>query len=383
MSSLRNNTTTKPLNQNKMTRDEIQQKALESVEGIRRAGLGLATGVGKTLVGLMYLEKHITPLMNVLIVAPKTSIFAEWRSQAHKFQKESVLANATFSTYLSLSKHDPREYDILILDECHSLLFSHQEFLDDFMGKTLGLTGTPPKHEHSEKGQMVNCYCPILFTYLTDDAIDAKILNDYKIIVHELTLDNRKKSVKVDTKSGTFVTTEQANYNYWCGRVDDAGNGKSAQIARVMRMKAMMTYPSKEKYTKLLADSIKSKCLIFANTQEQADKLCKHSYHSQNPDSADNLIAFKEGRIDKLSCVLQLSEGVNIPNLRQGIIMHAYGNERKSAQRIGRLLRLNPDETATIHILCYMGTIDEKWVKEALEGYDESKITWKNFNIAL
>lgn len=366
-----------------MKRDEIQSAALAATDGQSRVGLGLATGVGKTLVGLMYLEKHMTPLMNVLIVAPKTSIIAEWRSQADKFQKESVLATATYSTYLSMNKHNPKDFDIVVLDECHSLLFSHREFLDNYSGKILGLTGTPPKHSSSEKGIMVDEFCPIVYTYVTDDAIEANILNDYKIIVHELRLDNKNKSVKVDTKSGGFATTEQANYNYWCGRVDSAGGGKSAQIARVMRMKAMMTYPSKEKYTKLLADSIKSKCLIFANTQEQADKLCKHSYHSQNAESADNLIAFKEGRIDKLSCVLQLSEGVNIPNLRQGIIMHAYGNERKAAQRIGRLLRLNPDETATIHILCYMDTMDEKWVKEALEGYDESKITWKNFNIVL
>ena len=80
---------------------------------------------------------------------------------------------------------------------------------------------------------------------------------------------------------------------------------------------------------------------------------------------------------------MQLNEGVNIPELKQGIIMHAYGNERKSAQRIGRLLRLNPDDTAIVHILCYMDTIDEAWVKEALEGYDPSKITWKDFNIKL
>ena len=33
--------------------------------------------------------------------------------------------------------------------------------------------------------------------------------------------------------------------------------------------------------------------------------------------------------------------------------MHAYGNERKTAQRIGRLLRLNPSESAVCHILCY------------------------------
>jgi len=364
-----------------MTRDEIQKQALKATEGRLASTLGLATGVGKTLVGLMYLEQHVTPLKNVLIVAPKTSIISEWRSQAHKFKKERVLDNATFSTYLSLSKHDPREYDIVILDEVHSLLYSHREFLDGFSGRILGLTGTPPKHDNSEKGEMVNDYCPVVFTYLTDDAIDDNILNDYKIIVHEMKLDSKNKTVSA--ASGKFFTTEQASYNYWCSRVDNATTKKSVQIARVMRMKAMMEYPSKERYAKLLAESIKSKCIIFANTQEQADKICKDSYHSTNPESHDNLIRFKKGEITKLSCVLQLSEGVNIPELKQGIILHAYGNERKAAQRIGRLLRLNPDETATIHILCYMNTMDETWVKSALEGYDENKITWKNFNIKL
>ena len=92
---------------------------------------------------------------------------------------------------------------------------------------------------------------------------------------------------------------------------------------------------------------------------------------------------FKVGTIDKLSTVMQLNEGVNIFNLKQGIIMHAYGNERKASQRIGRLLRLNPDDKAIVHILCYMGTVDEKWVKEALEGFDQNKILWKDYGIKL
>jgi superfamily II DNA or RNA helicase len=130
-------------------------------------------------------------------------------------------------------------------------------------------------------------------------------------------------------------------------------------------------------------ESISTKCIIFANTQIQADMLCPHSYHSNNPESEVNLQQFKDGNIDKLSTVMQLNEGVNIPNLKQGIIMHAYGNERKAAQRIGRLLRLNPDDKAIVHILCYMDTVDEKWVKEALEGFDQTKIIWKDFNISL
>tara|TARA_S200002703_G_scaffold29512_1_gene25401 strand:- start:2993 stop:4087 length:1095 start_codon:yes stop_codon:yes gene_type:complete len=363
-----------------MDRNKVQAEALEATRGKDRCGLALATGVGKTLVALNHLEEHYSPLLNILVVAPKVSIFDAWKSEAKKFDKEKLLINITFSTYLSINKQDPREYDIVYLDECHSLLDSHREFLDEFNGKILGLTGTPPKHSNSIKGKMVNEYCPIVYEFVTDSAVENNILNDYQIIVHEINLGS-KNNFLVETKTKSFRTSEQKNYAYWCNRIDSSTG--SLHMLRVMRMKAMMEYPTKEKYAKLLLNSINTKCILFANTQDQADRLCEYSYHSNNVDSEDNLRLFKEDKIDKLSCVLQLSEGVNIPNLKQGIIMHAYGNERKSAQRIGRLLRLNPDEKAVVHILCYINTVDEKWVKSALEGLDNNKIEWKNYNVEL
>lgn len=316
-----------------MTRDQIQEQALKATEGHKRCGLGLATGVGKTLVGLMHMEKHSTAIMNVLVVAPKTAIINEWKVQAEKFNKSHLLDNVTFTTYLSLPKLNPNDYDLVYLDECHSLLDSHRVFLEVFKGGILGLTGTPPKRKGTVKSNLVDQFCPIVYTYVTDEAVDANILNDYKIFVHKINL-GTAKNVKVSTKAGGFMTTEQANYAYWTNRIQTSGGGKSLQMARIMRMKALMEYPSKEIYAKKLASDIQSKCIIFANTQEQADRLCDHSYHSNNQQSENNLLMFKEGRIKKLSCVLQLSEGVNIPDLKQGIILHAYGNERKSAQRI-------------------------------------------------
>tara|TARA_Y100000361_G_C11097832_1_gene310169 strand:- start:522 stop:953 length:432 start_codon:yes stop_codon:yes gene_type:complete len=139
-----------------------------------------------------------------------------------------------------------------------------------------------------------------------------------------------------------------------------------------------MEYKTKEHYAKGMLKHMGQKCIVFANTQAQADRICPHSYHSKNPNSDYNLELFSDGRIDQLSCVLQLSEGVSIPGLKQGIILHAYGNNRKSSQRIGRLLRLNPTETATCHILCYKDTIDEKWVESALSEFDNSKIKYYN-----
>jgi len=113
--------------------------------------------------------------------------------------------------------------------------------------------------------------------------------------------------------------------------------------------------------------------LIFANTIDQAERLCKHSHHSKKKKS-NNLDDFKSGKITRLSAVEQLSEGVTIPDLRHIIIMHSYGNEKKASQKIGRALRLNPIETSKIHILMYENSIDEKWVKRALEEFNPEKI---------
>ena len=356
-----------------MTREEIQKQALDALLANDCAGIAVSMGVGKTLIGLLHMKEHYSDICKFLIVAPKRAIFKSWLDEADKHGLSYLKDHMVFTTYLSLTKQDT-DYDVVYLDECHNLLFSHEFYLEDYKGKIVGLTGTPPRIANSEKGEMVDTYCPIKFKYITDDAVQDGILNDYQIMIHYLNLDSRKNYMQ-KTKKGQFPTSEQANYNYWTERILNSTGGKELQILRVMRMKSLMAYPSKERYAKELFNFIEDKVILFANTQDQADKLCEYSYHSGNKQSEVNLDKFKSGEIDKLSCVLQLSEGVNIPNLKQGIIMHAYGNERKSAQRLGRMLRLNPHEKSIIHVLCYEGTVDEAWVNQALKDYDPSKIT--------
>lgn len=357
-------------------REQVQKDALDIAIKHKRCGLGISMGVGKTLIGLSYINHFQGGNMGklrVLVVAPKLSIFDSWRSDAEKFNID--ISNVEFTTYLSLNKHNCQDYDIVVLDECHSLLDSHLPFLGCYAGRILGLTGTPPRYDKSDKGRMVSQFCPIMFKYITDDAVDDDILNDYRIIVHRMPL-STSNTLRVKLKEKEFYTSESKNYAYWTQRLMDATSKKQEQIASIMRMKALMGFRTKENYAKQLLEDIEDKCIVFCNTQDQADYMCVHSYHSTNPDSEDNLQMFKKGKIDKLSCVLQLNEGVNIPHLRAGIIMHAYGNERKSSQRIGRLLRLNPTETAIVHILCYKNTVDDRWVNEALKDFDQSKIKY-------
>jgi len=360
-------------------REQVQKDALDIALNHKRCGLGISMGVGKTLIGLRYIDhcRGLEKKVRVLVVAPKLSIFDSWRNDATTFNIN--MENVEFTTYLSINKKDPNNYDVVVLDECHNLLSSHVGFLGHFNGRILGLTGTPPRYGNSEKGRMVNEYCPVKFTYITDSAVEDDILNDYRIMVHRMPL-STVNNIPVKLKDKTFYTSEKKNYDYWTSRIMQATTKKQEQIASIMRMKALMGFQTKETYAKQLFSEIEDKCILFCNTQEQADKMCVHSYHSNNPDSEENLQEFKKGNISKLSCVLQLNEGINIPDLRAGIIMHSYGNERKSNQRIGRLLRLNPTETAIIHILCYGNTVDDRWVIEALKDLDATKIKYFDAN---
>jgi superfamily II DNA or RNA helicase len=360
----------------KKTREKIQEEALEVALNNTRCTLAISMGVGKTYIGLLHMDRIYTKSEKYLVVAPKLSIIESWKAEARKFKLDYLLQNITFTTYLSLNKFLDNQFDYIYLDECHSLKYSHDFLLMSHQGGILGLTGTPPIRKGSEKYEMINKYCPVRYSFGVDDATENNILNDYQIIIHTLTLDQRNNYWKTLADGRSFKTSELKQYEFWSRKVAEAPPGKSKAIASVQRMKNMMEFPSKEKYAKVLADQINNKCIIFANTKNQADALCSHSYHSGNSDSENNLQMFKDGKITKLSCVLQLNEGVSVPNLRSGIILHAYGNETKSAQRIGRLLRLNPNDKATCHILMYEGTVDQQWVTSALKSFDSSKIKY-------
>jgi len=140
-------------------------------------------------------------------------------------------------------------------------------------------------------------------------------------------------------------------------------------------MKALQKFSSKEKYVKtLVTTTIKNKCIIFANEKLQADRLCKCTYHSGNPKSAENLVKFKAGHINLIAAVEQLSEGQNIPGLKEIIIMHAFSNPTKFKQKFGRIMRLHIDDQAIVHLLVYKDTVDDHWMQNSLAGFNENKI---------
>ena len=372
----------------------LQEQVLATIQKPRLTGVALTMGLGKTLIALRDMARQLAAAKppaagssgkRILVAAPTQAIQASRPAEARKFDLAHVLDHVDFTTYRSLAKTlAAGSYHKLYLDECHALTESHEPALRKHVarkGHILGLTGTPPADSHGEKGRLVATYCPILVDYTTDEAVLAGLLNGYRLVVHRLAL-RTVRDYAYTTKAGqTYVSSEREHYQYWSSRLARAQAGEGAEALpletlRLLRMRALMAYPTKEHYMRWLAAQQTEKTLLFTCTQEQAEAQCAHTYHSANPQSAANLVLFSAGHIPCLAGVAQLAEGVNIPGLRVGIIWHAFGNERRAAQRIGRLLRLNPEEVATVHLLVYQDTVDAQWLQRALAAFDPANIAY-------
>lgn len=358
-----------------MTKDELAIEVLKAIKDKDRCTIELTGSSGKTSIALKHLNNVFNNKKKYLVVVPKLSVKQSWIDDAHKFGFKHLLDNITFSTYLSLNKQDIN-YAWVYLDEIHNLTFKHNFWLYKYSGNILGLTGTLPQNPKNIKRMLIDKYAPVAYTYTTDEAVNDNMLNDYQIIVHSLELSTTKNILKTRPNKTSYYTSEREEYT-WLTNKMSISNTKQAMKLGIVRMRFLQKLKSKEVLAKQLLDTSKNKCILFANTQEQADRLCKWSYHTKNLNSEANLLWFKHSKILKLSCVEQLSEGINIPNLKEGIIMHYFSaNSPKSKQKFYRLCRLLPTESAVLRILYYKDTVDEKNVREGLKHLNQSKIIW-------
>ena len=151
---------------------------------------------------------------------------------------------------------------------------------------------------NSEKGRLVATYCPILTDYTTDEAVLAGLLNDYRLVVHRLPL-SAVWDYQLTFKSGSqFTTSERENYQYWNARLANAAQDKlPVETLRILRMQALMNYPSKGRYMTHLASQFSEKVLLFTCNQQQAEQQAAHTYHSKNKHSQANLEKFNAGDI--------------------------------------------------------------------------------------
>lgn len=340
-------------------RKEIQNDAVNELLKHKSGTANVAMRLGKTILGL----KIASNFNKVLVSYPIETIKQGWLSDAEEFGFD--ISNTTFTTHLSLKKHNLFEFDCVILDEIHEISIANFEYISSNIPKRLyGLTATPPNR--GEKKQYFNLYCPVRYTKSMDET--TGITNkDYEIIVH-LVEPSEKKDIKL--KSGKFWS-EKAQIDFYESKYQST---KSFSMM-LMLIRAIQNSKTKFEYFKKLASTI-DRGLLFVETIEQCNNLSYPSVHSKNSESDYNLEQFKEGNIPILSSIGKLKAGITFKNLNTCIILHCYSSNNKAIQKIGRALNYVEGEKATIHIICLNNTIDAQWVQKGLADLDQSKIKW-------
>lgn len=371
-------------------KDKLQKEVQLLWEQNNCKGLAaLCTGAGKSKIAVNIITDDIHKGKWLLVVPTEKLRDENWLEEFNKWKKKTYYSKLDRECYASLSKIDLTKYDGIILDEAHNVTEANSEPFKKLSKeqlnslKILALTATPPLEDEKIE----------IFKYLQlkkikelklDEGVKLGIVAPYEIIVVETQLDNIKKNCKGGTKDKPFLTTEAANYEFKSRQIQKMqfGGKPVPKFLYLNRMHMIYGLQSKTEAAKLILKQIPNdkKTLIFAGTIEQAEELESNTFHSKSDDKLLKL--FQANKINRLSCVQSLNEGINIKDLDIGLVVQLNSNPRNLIQRVGRLVRIREGHKAKIYILSCVGTQDEKWVEKAIEGLDRNNITYisiKNF----
>lgn len=377
------------MNKKNQIKDEIQKEALDQVREEKRAIVVAATGVGKSKIAVDYSKEIVSEKRNakILVVVPTEKLRDEnWLEEFDKWRARTIWnKNIDRCCYVSANKITDKSYDLVILDEIHNITENNSEFFyNNKVDRCLGLTATPPDDE-IKKEVLKELGFKTVYEVPLDKAVELGLVSPYDITVVEVRLDDTDKYVKSGTKDKPFYQTERKKYEYLSSMVKKLmfGGTRTKQALKfkiLERMRFIYNLRSKSEVAQFLLNVVipkEERTIIFCGGIPQAELLCENTFHSKSKDNDFN--DFKAEKITRLSCVNALNEGHNIPNVDNGLVVQLNSKELNLVQRVGRVVRFREGHKAKIWIICAIDTQDEKWVKKALENFDQSSINYVRF----
>jgi len=357
----------------KSIRDKRQQEFadiwLKSKHGI----LNLCPRFGKIYTTINALEKMPDDI-TILIAYPDVKIKDSWEADFEKRGYNNP--NIAYTTHLSLKKYVDFEFDVIIIDEIHLLSDAQldaAEILLRYNECVLGLTGTLSVATEREIEERLDLH--VIAHYPIELAIQEGVIVDYEINVIKVPLDNT-----VMVKYKTKTRTEKQQFDSYAWVIDQLERqNRNTMFLRLARMRIIQNSLSKLNATKaLLKKHEDERILVFCGLTKIADELGIPSYHSKS-DEKQVFDDFAEGVGNHLAVVKIGNTGVTYKPLNKVIINYFDSNGENLAQKINRCMAMEyntPDKKAHIYIISSTEEVEAKWLKKALEFFDNSKIKY-------
>jgi superfamily II DNA or RNA helicase len=329
--------------------------------------LYLCPRFGKIYTTINILEQ-LNPRIRVLIAYPDLKIKKAWEEDFHK--RDYVNPNVAFTTYMSLKKHLDKHYDLVVLDEIHTMSAAQTEVCSKIIvdKEVIGLTGT--LSSWTEKLIKSDLGLSVLVKYPINLAIEEGILPDYEIRVVTVKLDN----TIMQNFGGKRVTEKRRfdTFNFLIKKEDQPKFFYRLKIIEVFQR----SLAKKRKTIELIQKYKEERLLVFCGRIDIADSLGIPSYHSKSSEK-EMFDEFMEGKSKHLAVIRIGNTGVTYKPLSKVIINYADSNSENLTQKINRCMSLeydNPEKKAIIYVITSDEDIEIKWIKQALTMFDKSKI---------
>jgi superfamily II DNA or RNA helicase len=371
---------------------------------LERCTIISGTGTGKSKIAMDIIQRRDPP--KVLILVNSTDLRdVDWKNEFYKWGMQDYYdENVLMETYQSAYKWKKDKIDLtdylVIADEVDfaanvpELSKFFYEFTDI---PIIGLTGFIT----ADKKDWFNQDLPIIDEFTANQAQELGILNNLHYIFVKYDLSKNPKDIKIEyTKHGqkkSFTQSENSAYTYQQEKFVSLIIAKEINNNRFL--KSELTY---EQYLReidsieyrikmvvkersdLLLNSVASakmatklikyltrttpnqKIVVFSKRTSQSLKICgeDNTYNGviAKKKALKNYEAFKSGESHLLGVCDKINRGVNIDDLRVAILESFYGSDTQATQRCGRMMRLKPNEVATIFVFLpyYLRKVKQK-----------------------
>ena len=347
-----------------------------------RGTVVLPTGAGKTLVALLAIHRTGS---NACIIVPTRALVAQWFTQlADAFGAEHVGAfygdekevrDLTVTTYHSafalLERHGAR-FGLLVCDEVHHLgdaaTGEARARLDALLiapaAYRLGLTATYPD---GRDASLVQALGAVVYRRSIGEMTDAELA---RFAVERRWVDlSPSERARYDAETTRFEA--YAEQSGWRTRAESPDEAWKRFVASARRLpaarRALRSFRERERLVRMAEakfDETARLLRMFPGEQailfcggtdvamEVSRRLAIPLINAATPASERHAIlgAMRDGTLRAVASVRVLDEGWDVPGAKLGIVLgdSTRGSGRQHTQRLGRLLRRQGDEVATL-----------------------------------
>jgi superfamily II DNA or RNA helicase len=348
-----------------------------------RGSVVLPTGAGKTLVALMAIRQTGG---GACVVAPTRALVSQWFNQLADafgvaqvgayYGDEKEVRTLTVTTYhsaFSLLERWGRRFELLVLDEVHHLADGagdgskgwHDALRIAPARHVLGLTATYPDGRDRAVQQLAG---PVSYRRRLGEMLDAE-LADLAVERRFVGL-NPSERARYDAAEALYVGfVEARSYRerfgeaaseWWPVFMADTRRSPAARRAlRAFRERERIVALAEGKLVlarRILGLHPAEQAILFCGTTEAAQELSLRFavplIRAETPASERKRVLdlLASGEVRAVASVEVLDEGWDVPGAKLGIVLGSSrsGGRRQHQQRLGRILRRQGDQVASL-----------------------------------